>query len=56
MNIMFIKMEEPKDFGTWLQVAKVRIENMYPLFIEAKFGTVVFYSIAFISVLQDLGS
>jgi len=41
VNIMFIKMEEPKDFVTWLQVAKVCIENMYLLFIEAKFGTVI---------------
>jgi beta-1,2-N-acetylglucosaminyltransferase len=23
--MMFIKMEEPKDFGTWKQVAKVRV-------------------------------
>jgi len=25
---MFIKMEEPKDFVTWLQVAKVCFQNL----------------------------
>jgi hypothetical protein len=27
--IMFIKMEEPKDFVTWLQVAKVMVLAYY---------------------------
>jgi beta-1,2-N-acetylglucosaminyltransferase len=26
--VMYIKMEEPKDFGTWKQVAKVRIQQV----------------------------
>ena len=36
MNIMFIKMEEPKDFVTWLQVAKVCIEKLLSAFHGSK--------------------
>ena len=52
MNIIFIKMEEPKDYVTWLQVAKVRIENMYLIFIETKFGIVILILFVYFSALR----
>jgi len=51
VNIMFIKMEEPKDFVTWLQVAKVRIEKHVSTFCRSKIWNCNFDLIFFISVL-----
>lgn len=47
MNIMFIKMEEPKDFVTWLQVAKVCIENHVSVFHRSKIWNCPFKFIFF---------
>jgi hypothetical protein len=53
---MFIKMEEPKDFVTWLQVAKVCVENHVSVSHRNKFWNCCFDFIVSVSVLQDLGS
>jgi hypothetical protein len=48
---MFIKLEEPKDFVTWLQVAKVRIEKHVSAFHRSKIWNCDFDLIVFIAVL-----
>lgn len=47
--MMFIKMEEPKDFGTWKQVAKVLVSRTEKWICCKKI-------VLNFTVLKDLGS